>query len=148
MTEKIKINVAFVDFTGHLNPELKHPKLDKLFSVYVYDPGLGVHICSMTASSEMWLVDSAYTCSDDLTEEEREDLDEWVRDACAHDEMVEYFDYRSVEGSPRVNSLEDVTTGIAVMEGVDEVELDEDEEDPRREAMERVIEDLCGNPIW
>lgn len=67
----------------------------KVFATYVGSPDVGVHICSMTPSAELWYIQSFAVCDPflgEVEEEIREYIDEWIRDGDRETNEVDYHD--------------------------------------------------------
>ena len=69
----------------------------RLFSVYVFDRRQHVHICQVTPSYEAYFLGSQYEASRELTDDEREELEEHIRVGDAQTEPVTYFDVADAE---------------------------------------------------
>lgn len=110
--------------------------VDRIFSAHLFDANLDVHICSFQPNKECYLIGFTYTTTRDLNDEEREAVDEYLREANAYDPRVDYFD-GNIKGHPyRV-------------EPCPEPEEGEEWIDAQNKVMEEYIESLQGNTgVW
>lgn len=106
--------------------ELKVRGIAKVYEVFLYDPDRRVYCCSLTPSWEMWQAGMDWEPSREMSDDEREYADEYVRDAGAGAGMVEYWD-REPAGSVNFGAFD---------------------EDSYREAAERALDYYAGNPVW
>jgi len=73
--------------------------VDRIFSAHLFDANLDVHICSFQANKECYYIGHTFTTTRDLTDEELEAVDEYLREANREEPRVEYFDGR-IKGHP------------------------------------------------
>lgn len=106
--------------------------VDKIFSAHLFDANLNVHICSFQATKECYLIGFTYTTTRDLSDEEREAVDEYLMEANRYDEPVDYFDDK-IKGYPY-----EVVPAPIPEEGEDQIEAE-------RRVMEEYVEYLQGN---
>lgn len=74
------------------------PMPDKVYSVYMVSPDIGVHICSLTASTEAWFLEdiASWPAFIEVPDDVHETTSCWIQAASADTEMVTYFDQSSL----------------------------------------------------
>lgn len=83
---------CYWEFTAQNPPE--GPRPARMWTVYLTSLDLGVHICSLTPSAELWFVENYPEWDDDVDDAVREAWYEWA--LTAEDEQVTYMDMSSV----------------------------------------------------
>lgn len=79
---------GYWEFTAQNPPESRRP--DRVWTVYLVSMDLGVHICSVTPSAEMWFVENYPEWDEEPPDDVREAWHEWTM--TAEDEQVIYMD--------------------------------------------------------
>ncbi len=69
----------------------------RIFGVYVFDRRKHVHCCSFEATYELTFLGSQWEASRELTEEERDELDELIRDGDRDCQDAKYFGVNDVD---------------------------------------------------
>lgn len=72
-------------------------RTSRAFSVYVLDRRQHFHLCQITPSYEAYFLGSQYEPSRELTDDERDELEEAIRTGDSNTEPVTYFDVSQVE---------------------------------------------------
>jgi hypothetical protein len=133
-TLPMDLRIYVADVTEHYNR--KPAGMGKIFDAYLFDANLDVHICSFQANKECWYIGSTYIPTREMTDEEREEADEYLREANSDTPIVDYFD-GNIKGHP-----------YEVVPAPEPVEDEFDENKAEREVMEERIEHLQGNCWW
>lgn len=127
------LRIYVEDVTEHYNG--KPAGMGKIFDAWLFDANLHVHLCSLTPTFEVWYIGSTYSPEREMTDEEREAADDYLREANAETPPVDYMGTRieKVAHPYRVEPYPEVDEG------------EEEERDVMREVMEEHIEYLQGN---
>lgn len=88
--------IMLTDETHMWSDEIQEKAGCKLWGAYLIDTNRHVHICSVMPSYEAWWL---YTVWDnpDMTEEDREELDEMIVETDCGTDVVTYFNVSSVK---------------------------------------------------
>jgi len=109
--------------------------IKKVYSGYLFDANLGVHVAELTPSAELHLIDTVPVFEDFVYEDDelREQLYDYIMEGAADTEPVTYVHLKSA---------------IANSHPYDEVPRPEDEEE-QQEIFEDALESLRGNQgVW
>lgn len=129
------VKVLQLDETGYWVPSIAE-RAGKIIGVYLYHNNLHVHCCELTPSYELHFVGSFYTAFN-LEEDEREKLDEEIREGNADQELVTYMHCSQIDAMPKINSWQNIA-GTYSFPRVDS-------EDSRDEMIESAREWLRAN---
>lgn len=109
----------------HWREDIQNVTTD-IWTVYAFDMNTHVHCCELTPSYELHFIANDYSEIDDLTEEQREDLNEKI--LSAYDEQVCYMHVsdvdRMVARNPKLTR---------------KVEVDEDGDDGDDEDIDKML---------
>lgn len=89
--------IVKIDEREHWVDPMILDRTTRIYGVYVYDKRKHVHCCSFEATYELTFLGSQWEPSRELAEEERDELDESIREGDAQCERVSYWDVHDID---------------------------------------------------
>ena len=120
---------------------LESQHVRRTWATYIYDQGVHVNCCELTPSYELHLVNYGYYYAEGFvpTDEEVEAINAAMNEAMDDaSDMVIYIHCRNLDNLPEV-----LDNGLRVKYHHGSVD-----EDNEADAVEKLREYYCGNPLW
>jgi hypothetical protein len=123
------------------DPDLHMPA--GIYATYLWSPDVGVHICSLQRSAELYFCQShaEWASGVDVPDEVGDCVSEWILEGDAFTEPVDYFDYNeTLRNHPVFSALAGPTWEYVGSTAKEDPEMSED--------LQALLEHESGNPTF